>query len=84
MLEHNTNSITIRAALFASVWKISCRIGDRVGSFEEPLLILEAMKSEIPVKPGHGHVGKVIKALGPGIRPGALVKPGDVLVILVV
>lgn len=51
-------------------------------SSEEPLLVLEAMKSEIPVRPDPEHVGKVIKAFGPGMGEGVLVKPGDVLIVL--
>jgi biotin carboxyl carrier protein len=74
--------ITITATLFASIWKISCTIGETLTSTERPLLVLEAMKSEVIVKPDPEHIGRVVKALGPGIRHGALVKPGDVLVIL--
>lgn len=75
------NSLLIKATLFASVWKVSCKIGDCITSSDEPLLILEAMKTEIPVRPEQSHVGQVVKAFGPGVKEGALVKPGDVLII---
>ncbi len=51
-------------------------------SSETPLVVLEAMKSEIAIRSSPEHIGKVIKAFGPGIKEGALVKPGDILVIL--
>jgi acetyl-CoA carboxylase biotin carboxyl carrier protein len=38
----------IRSEITGSVWKVLVSPGDRVGS-EDPLLILESMKMEIPV-----------------------------------
>jgi len=76
------NSIPVRATLFASVWKILCKVGDTITSAKEPLLVLEAMKSEVSVFPGPQHLGKIIKAFGPGVKEGALVKPGDTLILL--
>ncbi|KAF9446428.1 hypothetical protein P691DRAFT_673636 [Macrolepiota fuliginosa MF-IS2] len=79
---HDGNSIPIRATLFASVWKILCKVGDAITSAKEPLLVLEAMKSEISIFPGPEHLGKVVKAFGAGVKEGALVKPGDTLIIV--
>jgi biotin carboxyl carrier protein len=49
---------------------------------DDPLLILEAMKTEIPIKAEETHLGQTIKAFGPAVKEGALVKPGDVLIIV--
>jgi urea carboxylase len=43
--------------------------------------ILEAMKTEIPVRAGERAVGKVVKGFGRGVRDGEVVKPGDVLIV---
>lgn len=50
-------------------------------SAEEVLVVLEAMKTEIGVEAGEENVGRTVKAFGSGVRPGALVKAGDVLVV---
>lgn len=82
LLGPGVGAISIKATLFASVWKILCRVGDTISSTETPLVVLEAMKSEIAIRPSPEHVGKTIKAFGPGIREGSLVKAGDVLILL--
>ena len=46
------------------------------------MLVLEAMKMEIPVRSGEANVGKTIERLGEGIMEGASVCLGDVLLIL--
>ncbi|KAF5349974.1 hypothetical protein D9756_009200 [Leucocoprinus leucothites] len=76
------NLTTINATLFASVGKICCMVGQTIVSTQEPLLVLSAMKSEVEVKPHPEHVGKIVKAFGRGIQIGALVKPGDSLIVL--
>ncbi|KAF5378073.1 hypothetical protein D9615_007510 [Tricholomella constricta] len=75
-------SATINAPLFASVWRIQFGPGDVIQSAEDVVLILEAMKMEIPVQAGTNNIGKTIKQLGKGISEGAQVRPGDVLFIL--
>ena len=75
-------SATVTAALFASVWKIKCKLGDVVKSADDVLMILEAMKTEIPVRAGEENIGKEIKGFAKSIKEGATVRPGDTLIIL--
>ncbi|KAG6917630.1 hypothetical protein DXG01_001737 [Tephrocybe rancida] len=77
-----SSTTTINAPLFASVGKIKCQPGDRIKSAGDILLVLEAMKMEIPVRSGEANVGKTIERLGEGIMEGASVRLGDVLLIL--
>lgn len=77
------DSSKVVASLFASVWKIRCSVGDVVDKADDVLVVLEAMKTEISVKAGKSNVGKTIRGFGSGIREGAMVKPGDILVFLV-
>lgn len=49
---------------------------------DDVLLILEAMKTEIPVKAGEANVGKTVKGFGQGIKEQVAVRPGDTLLIL--
>ncbi len=48
---------TIQSDLAANVWKILVAVGDPVEP-DEPLMILESMKMEIPVI--HGEAGTVV------------------------
>jgi acetyl-CoA carboxylase biotin carboxyl carrier protein len=49
--------IRVRSEISGSVWKIEAEVGDRVAQ-EDPLLILESMKLEIPLlAPGGGRPG---------------------------
>ncbi|KAF8063623.1 allophanate hydrolase subunit 2-domain-containing protein [Lyophyllum atratum] len=75
-------SVTINASLFASVWRINVQPGDVIQAADDVLLILEAMKMEIPIRGGERNVGKTIKQLGKGVAEGASVSPGDVLFVL--
>jgi acetyl-CoA carboxylase biotin carboxyl carrier protein len=68
--------IRVRSEISGSVWKIEVRIGDRVAE-EEPLMILESMKMEIPLlAPGAGVVKEIRFAEGDAIAEG------DIAVIL--
>ncbi len=68
--------IRVRSEIAGSVWKIEVKIGDRVAE-DEPLLILESMKMEIPLlAPGDGVVVQILVAEGEPIAEG------DVAVIL--
>ncbi|TFK35167.1 allophanate hydrolase subunit 2-domain-containing protein [Crucibulum laeve] len=80
--ETHDGGATVTASIFASVWKIKCRIDDVITSPDDLLLILEAMKTEIPVRAGEDNVGKTVKGFGKGIKEQAVVRPGDVLVVL--
>ncbi|KAG6836661.1 hypothetical protein H0H93_005208 [Arthromyces matolae] len=73
---------TLTSPLFASIRKIKCKSGDKISSADEVLIVLEAMKSDIPVKGGDSNVGKVVKNFGEGISEGEPVRLGDVLIVL--
>ncbi|KAJ7779438.1 allophanate hydrolase subunit 2-domain-containing protein [Mycena maculata] len=72
----------ITSPLFGNVWKICCRPGDIISSADTTVVILEAMKTEIPVKAGDINVGKTVNGLGHGIRENAAVNSGDILLVL--
>ena len=68
--------IRVRSEIAGSVWKIEVRVGDRVAE-DEPLLILESMKMEIPLlSPGNGVVMQIL------VEEGQPIAEGDVAVIL--
>lgn len=73
----------VTSSLYASIWKISCSPGDIISSASDVLLILEAMKTEIPVRAGEDNVGKRVSRFGKDVKEGAIVRPGDVLVLFV-
>ena len=70
----------IPSSMSASVWKIKCQVGQTIESADEVMIILEAMKTEINISAGEENIGKVVKALGKGIREGGNVQAGDPLV----
>ncbi|KAJ7155221.1 allophanate hydrolase subunit 2-domain-containing protein [Mycena filopes] len=76
-------SAYITSPLFANVWKICCQAGAVIESADMIVAILEAMKTEIPIRAGEGNVGKTVKGFGRGIFEGAMVNAGDRLVVLV-
>ncbi|KZT03045.1 urea carboxylase [Laetiporus sulphureus 93-53] len=78
----NEYSNTVAAPLAATIWKIKCQPGDTIRSADQVLLILEAMKTEINVEAEEENVGRVIVTFGKGVREGAHVKTGEVLVYL--
>jgi biotin carboxyl carrier protein len=82
--KHNTmySGLPLVAPLFASVWKIKVLPGTVVKSPEDVLVILEAMKTEIPLKAGKRFVGKIVTGLGQGIEEGATVSPGTPILYL--
>ncbi|KAJ7500978.1 allophanate hydrolase subunit 2-domain-containing protein [Mycena galericulata] len=75
-------SLQITSPLFGNVWKICCHPGDIIASADTTVAILEAMKTEIPVKAGDVNVGKTVTGLGKGIHESATVRPGDILLVL--
>lgn len=70
------------APLAGMVNKVLVKVGSTIQSENEVLVILEAMKTEIPVKAGKHHVGRVVKVLGKVIREGAMVQSGETLLLL--
>ena len=68
--------IKVRSEIAGSVWKIEVKIGDRVVE-DDPLIILESMKMEIPLlAPGDGVVTAIL------VEEGEPIAEGDVAVIL--
>ena len=62
----------VRSEIAGSVWKIAVAIGDRVAE-DDPLLILESMKMEIPLlAPRAGVVKEILVAEGEPIAEGVV------------
>ena len=68
--------IRVRSEIAGSVWKIEVAVGDKVAE-DDPLVILESMKMEIPLlAPQAGVVREILVAEGEPIAEG------DIAVIL--
>ena len=68
--------LRVRSEIAGSVWKIEVAVGDTVAE-DDPLLILESMKMEIPLlAPRSGTVKEILVAEGEPIAEG------DVAVVL--
>lgn len=68
--------LRVRSEIAGSVWKIEVAVGDRVAE-DDPLVILESMKMEIPLlAPRAGTVREIL------VKEGEPVAEGDVAVIL--
>ena len=68
--------IRVRSEIAGSVWKIEVAVGDAVAE-DDPLVILESMKMEIPLlAPQAGVVREILVAEGEPIAEG------DIAVIL--
>ena len=66
----------VRSEITGSVWKIEVSIGDSVAE-EDPLVILESMKMEIPLlAPRAGVVREIL------VIEGEAIAEGDIAVIL--
>ena len=68
--------VEVRAETEANVWQVRCAVGDRVAAGQE-LVILEAMKMEIPVEAPRAGVVREIR-----VAEGAAVKDGDVVAVI--
>ena len=68
--------IEVRAETEANVWQVRCAVGDHVAAGQE-LVILEAMKMEIPVETPRAGVVREIR-----VAEGATVKDGDVVAVI--
>jgi len=68
--------VEVAAHITGTVWKIQVKVGDAVKE-EQPLVILESMKMEMPVEsPTDGTVASI------SVTEGQSVEEGDVLVVL--
>jgi len=64
--------LRVRSEIAGSVWKIEVGVGDRVAE-DDPLLILESMKMEIPLlSPRAGVVKEILVAEGEPIAEGVV------------
>jgi acetyl-CoA carboxylase biotin carboxyl carrier protein len=64
------SSIDVKSEITGKVWKIEAAVGQAV-SEEEPIIILESMKMEIPVlAPGAGKVKEILVAEGDSVTEG--------------
>ncbi len=65
--------IDVKTEITGSVWKIEKAVGDKVEE-DEPILILESMKMEIPVAaPEDGVVKEILVAEEDTVTEGAVV-----------
>jgi acetyl-CoA carboxylase biotin carboxyl carrier protein len=64
-------SESVRADMSANVWRILVATGDTVGA-EEPIMILESMKMEIPVVSDGGTITAIHVAEGANVSGGQL------------
>jgi acetyl-CoA carboxylase biotin carboxyl carrier protein len=63
-------SIDVKSEITGKVWKIEAAVGQAVAE-EEPIIILESMKMEIPVlAPGAGKVKEILVAEGDSVTEG--------------
>ena len=68
--------LKVRSEIAGSVWKIEVAVGDSVEE-DDPLVIIESMKMEIPLlAPQAGIVKKIL------VKEGEPVAEGDIAVIL--
>jgi biotin carboxyl carrier protein len=64
--------LRVRSEIAGSVWKIEVTVGDTVAE-DDPLLILESMKMEIPLlSPRAGVVKEILVAEGEPIAEGVV------------
>ncbi len=64
--------IDVKTDITGNVWKIVARPGDRVAE-DEPILILESMKMEIPVSaPEAGVVREILAEEGTTVTEGSV------------
>ena len=69
-------AVDVTAHITGTVWKIQVTVGDQVAE-EQPVVILESMKMEMPVEsPSSGTVTAI------AVKEGQAVEEGDVLVTL--
>lgn len=65
--------VEIKTEITGNVWKIVARVGDRVAE-DDPILILESMKMEIPVTaPEGGTLTEILVTEGETVTEGTVV-----------
>jgi acetyl-CoA carboxylase biotin carboxyl carrier protein len=68
--------LRVKCEIAGSVWKIEVAVGDKVDE-EDPLIILESMKMEIPLlAPRAGIIKEIL------VAEGDAVAEGDVAIVL--
>jgi len=71
-------TIELKSDITGSVWKVLKKPGDPIGE-EEPLLIMESMKMEVPVSsPESGVVREILVKEGDTVNDGTVVARVDV------
>lgn len=71
--ESGVTLIDVKTEITGSVWKVEKAVGDKVAE-DEPILILESMKMEIPVAaPEDGVVKEILVAEEDTVTEGAVV-----------
>ena len=64
--------IDVKTDITGNVWKIVAKVGDKVAE-DEPILILESMKMEIPVSaPEDGTVAEILTTEGATVTEGTV------------
>ena len=65
--------VEVKTEITGSIWKVVKQVGDDV-SEDEPILIMESMKMEIPVAaPENGKVVEILVAEGDTVTEGTVV-----------
>jgi len=71
--KENLASVDVKTEITGNVWKIVTTVGDTVEE-EQPILIIESMKMEIPVAaPEHGTVAEILVLEGETVTEGTVV-----------
>ena len=60
--------------------QIKANVGDTITSEDQIILILEAMKTEIPIRAVDENFGLKIAGFGKGVKQGQLIMAGEPLV----
>ena len=69
-------TVEVSSPITGTVWKIVTKVGDRVAE-DQPLVILESMKMEIPIPAPEDGVVDAIK-----VAEGDSVAEGDAVIVL--
>jgi acetyl-CoA carboxylase biotin carboxyl carrier protein len=65
-------TIDVKADITGNVWKIVAKVGDRLAE-DDPILVLESMKMEIPVSaPEAGTVLEILATEGSTVAEGTV------------
>jgi acetyl-CoA carboxylase biotin carboxyl carrier protein len=65
--------VDVKTEITGNVWKIVAQVGDTLGE-DDPILILESMKMEIPVAaPESGKLAEILVAEGDTVTEGTVV-----------